>query len=137
MKKLFALVLVSMILASAAALADVDLSDLSYTDLLALRDQVQAELISRPEWKQVTVPGGTWTVGEDIPAGSYSIYPVKSVVIHLWGAAVDDFDTAGGMLISDYWSSPTTGLGKVALVDGNVLQLSAPVIFAPAEQLHF
>ena len=43
---------------------------LSTQELIALRKQVDDEIHSRPEWKEVEVPTGTWHVGTDIPAGA-------------------------------------------------------------------
>ena len=56
-----------------AAFADWDLSDLTFDDLIALRAQVQLEMMSRGEWEEVEVPQGVYKVGEDIPDGSWTI----------------------------------------------------------------
>ena len=137
MKKIIALaIIVIMAFSITISLADTNLSELSYEELLTLEKNIEKEIMSRPEWKEVVVPAGTWTVGEDIPAGVYSfrIYKNNSVVIHLWGAAVDDFDTNGGMIISDYRDQD---IGKVELKDGNVLEISKPMIIAPPMTLGF
>lgn len=72
MKRILSVVLVLMLL-TPAAMADVDLSALSFDELVALRQQVNQEITKRPEWKEVTVPAGLWKVGEDIPAGKWTI----------------------------------------------------------------
>lgn len=72
MKKLLALSLI-LILALPAALADgVDLSSMSYDELTALRSQLEQEIMSRPEWKEVQVPPGRYVAGVDFPAGRYT-----------------------------------------------------------------
>ena len=50
MKKFFSLVL-ALILLPCAALAEIDLSSLSFADLAALRDQAQLEMMKRDEWQ--------------------------------------------------------------------------------------
>jgi hypothetical protein len=72
MKKSFAMVL-ALILIPCAALAEIDLSSLSFADLSALRDQAQLEMMKRDEWQEVTVPQGVWEVGKDIPIAHWSI----------------------------------------------------------------
>ena len=139
MKKVAALFLAMVILmASAVCYAEVDLKSMTFDDLIALRDQLNAEILSRPEWKEVKVPAGEWVVGKDIPAGSYSIVIPKggSVVIHLWGAAIGDYKTNGGMRISDYLKEGQD-IGKIELYEGNVLELGSPIILAPPVSLGF
>lgn len=52
---------------------DDDLSSFTFDELILLRQQIAQELTARPEWKEVTVPQGVWKVGEDIPAGHWTI----------------------------------------------------------------
>ena len=76
MKKKCILILTIVVLLSiflSSAVAEINLSSLTYKELLMLRDQLSKELMTRPEWKEVTVPAGDWIVGKDIPAGVYSI----------------------------------------------------------------
>ena len=74
MKKVLSLLLVLCLLLPALAVAEsIDLSALSFDQLIQLREQITRELTSRPEWKEVTVPIGLWKVGEDIPAGHWTI----------------------------------------------------------------
>ncbi len=55
------------------ALADVDLSGMTYDELVALKDQLNLAMWQCEEWQEVTVPQGLWVVGEDIPAGHWTI----------------------------------------------------------------
>lgn len=67
-------ILVSVILLMAAPWkAKADLSEYSFEMLIQIREVIAQELTRRPEWKEVTVPQGTWKVGQDIPAGHWTI----------------------------------------------------------------
>ena len=72
MKKLSAL-LIFCLLFALPALADVDLSGMTYDELVALKDQINLAIWNSEEWQEVTVPQGRWIVGEDIPAGTWVI----------------------------------------------------------------
>ena len=62
MKRLIALIIAVVCMIPAAALAaGTDLASLSFDELLALRAALESEIVSRPEWKEVNVPAGTWT----------------------------------------------------------------------------
>lgn len=50
-----------------------NLSNLSYSQLVALKNQINLAIWKSDEWQEVTVPQGTWKVGEDIPAGKWSV----------------------------------------------------------------
>ena len=72
MKRLIAIIMtIAMLFSFVPALADVDLSDMTTDELIALHEQVQLMLFE--QMKSVTVPQGIWLVGKDIPAGTYLI----------------------------------------------------------------
>lgn len=73
MKKLFFLFLATLLLFSSASADPIDLSGLSFDELVALRDQINLAIWNCQEWQEVTVPAGIWQVGKDIPAGHWSI----------------------------------------------------------------
>ena len=74
MKKLIAVIMAISLFFSSFALADIpDISGLSYDELVQLRDQINIAMWNSQEWQEVIVPAGTWKVGEDIPAGHWSI----------------------------------------------------------------
>ena len=50
-----------------------DLSELSFQELLDLQSSVNQALWASDEWNEVTVPVGIYRVGEDIPAGRWTI----------------------------------------------------------------
>ena len=128
MKRLLSILLL-IICITVPALAE-DLSSMSYDDLIRLRNQLTAEIMSRPEWKQVTVPTGSWTVGEDIPAGYYSVTATDTPVIISAAAPGERNDFYIGL-------GEGETAGKIQLVEGHVFRTLAPVIFAPPVSLGF
>ena len=72
-KRLLAGMMAGALLLGGAASADVDLSGMSYDELVALKDQINMAIWESEEWQEVTVPQGVWVVGEDIPAGKWTI----------------------------------------------------------------
>ena len=73
MKRLLALLFV-LVFFPVLSLSDLpDISGLSYDELVQLRNQINLALWNSSEWQEVTVPAGTWKIGEDIPAGHWSI----------------------------------------------------------------
>ena len=56
-----------------AAFADVDLSGMSFDELVALKDQINLAIWNSAEWQEVEVPQVVWEVGADIPAGKWTI----------------------------------------------------------------
>ena len=117
------------------ALSDsIDLSSMSWDELVALSAKINAELMSRPEFKEVTVPRGAYKVGEDIPAGKWTIYSCTGTGYIYWGKELDEYgiNIASGKQIDHfrYWSekdSITWNLaeGTYIIVD------SSPVRFIP------
>jgi len=89
MKKLFALIL-SMVALSAPAMADVDLSSMSYDELVALKDQINLAIWNSQEWQEVTVPQGIWEIGVDIPVGHWTIRAADGVWCSVqYGSQID------------------------------------------------
>ena len=52
---------------------NVDLSVLESNDLLTLHKDLNLAIWESDDWKEVIVPAGVWVVGEDIPAGTWTI----------------------------------------------------------------
>ena len=73
MKRLFAFFLLLAILTSSAAADPIDLSGMSFDELVQLRDRLNIAIWNSQEWQEVTVPAGVWIIGQDIPAGHWSI----------------------------------------------------------------
>lgn len=77
MRRLFiTIVTIFILIASFAlqsALADVDLSGMSFDELVALRNQIDQAIWASDGWQEVEVPSGVYIIGEDIPEGRWSI----------------------------------------------------------------
>jgi len=71
-------------------------------------------------------PSGVYTVGEDIPAGSYTVSCVenKEVLFHLWGKSAGDTSSNGGS-IYQVWIKPGENgrIGKISIEEGNVVEI--------------
>lgn len=72
MKKIISLVLV-LLLFPALAMAEINLSRMTYDELVALKDQINLAIWNSQEWQEVEVPQGVWLVGQDIPAGHWTL----------------------------------------------------------------
>ncbi len=131
MKKFICLLLVLCVV-PIVALSDVDLSSMSYEELVELNKNVIAEILSRPEWKEIVVPSGQWVVGKDIPVGFYSISPTE------YGGYLRIKDERGKMLISQGIRKETDAFWKYELKDGYTVEIeTGSLIFAPAKSLGF
>jgi hypothetical protein len=102
---------------------------MSYDDLLALQNAVTAEIMGRPESKEVEVPAGQYTIGVDIPAGWYSVQPKNGI------ATLRYYPIPG----EDYWDYFTISdvLGRYEFTDGLRIMLDDTAIFAPPLALGF
>ena len=73
MKKLIAIILIVCMTIPFASAEDVDLTGMSYDQLVALKDRINLAIWNSQEWQEVTVPQGVWIVGSDIPAGTWDV----------------------------------------------------------------
>lgn len=126
MKKLLSLLLTILLLVPVFASAEVDVKALSTEELLALRVSIIDELMARGEMKSAKVPAGEYIVGEDIPAGSYSITTDQILVTIVIG----DYD---GM----YVVSPDSPVGKLTLKAGDKIQFTGGVMLTKFAGLSF
>ena len=130
MKKLIALILVVLTLVPMVAFADVDLSGMSFDELVSLNGKLLKEIVSRPEFKEVTVPTGTYTVGEDIPAGTYSL----GLASGTFGSMIK----VNGFQDTYAVTSTDQNVGKIVLKDGDSVDISmGSVVFKPYVGLGF
>ena len=130
MKKLVC-ALLALCLLPVIAFADFDLSAMSVDELAALNKAVVMELMSREDFKEVPVPPGEYTIGEDIPEGTYSVK-----------VANDDYAMIeiykNGTLNDAYTVLAGTPVGKIVLVKGQTISISFfSVIFMPYAGLGF
>ena len=130
MKKLICLMLILCLL-PVIALADFDLSSMSIGELRQLQQRINAEIITRAEWKEVEVPAGEWIIGEDIPEGYYSIRATDKIAIVEAAPPESKLD--------DFYHVLGKGeeVGKVLFVAGSIFKTSSTVILAPPKGLGF
>ena len=96
MKRFFTLILACAFIFAAlpAAAEEPDLSGLSFDQLVALRERLNLAIWSCQEWQEVTVPAGTWVIGVDIPAGHWTVRPLKNDYVSVtYCDAVDEYGT--------------------------------------------
>lgn len=82
MKKLFAVLVALVLCLPLSCLAEVDLSQMTFDELVALKDQINLALWSSDEWQEVLVPQGIYKVGESIPAGKWNVKAADGA--HAW-----------------------------------------------------
>ena len=129
-KRIIFIIVFLLLLSFSLAVAETDLSNMSYDELIELQKDLVNEIMSRPEWKEVEVPAGQYTVGIDIPAGIYSMKPKRKydTVYFRWYPNPDN----------DAWKYlRSEDIGKFELYDGMRIYLEQTTIFAPARSLAF
>ena len=132
MKKLICLLLIICLFPVIAAADSLDLSDLSYDQLVALQHYITMEIMKRPEWKEVNVPAGKWIVGVDIPEGEYSIKPYNG------GAYITIIDTKGEYVTYGGIRNEDNAIGKIWLKEAYTVEIDGGTLtFAPAIVLGF
>jgi hypothetical protein len=68
----------------------VDLSSMTYEELVELKDQINLAIWNSEEWQEVEVPHGVWIIGEDIPAGKWTISVAENQTARVdWGDKLD------------------------------------------------
>lgn len=102
MKRIITLVLV-ILLASAAMAESIDLSGLTYDELVALKDRINMAMWESEDWQEVTVPIGVWKIGEDIPEGHWTIKPAPGGTMS-WGSVSygTKLDDVGKSVVYDF-----------------------------------
>lgn len=81
MKKLITVILILALALPVASFADLpDISGLSYDELVQLKDKINLAIWNSQEWQEVDVPEGTYLIGEDIPAGHWTIKPYQNTL---------------------------------------------------------
>lgn len=143
MKKAIAIVIALILAMTACASAeDIDLSGMSFDELLALQNQILAAMWASDEWQEVTVPVGVYVVGEDIPAGKWTIKAMpktRSRVVHgtslLSGGDVSSWYGADAYIEgTEYWGYSEGEATEInwVLEEGEYFQVhDAAVIFTP------
>ena len=146
MKKVMTIfITLALVLALApAAFADVDLSGMTFDELVALRDQIDLAIWNSQEWQEVEVPQGVWRVGEDIPAGKWTVKPVSGgqtyvkigASLNETGTAIDLSKSSGELLRAEDWPkfNPKTDVPSwdIEVKEGQYISMEyGPAVFTP------
>lgn len=139
MRKLIISIAIIMVLITpisfSSALHDIDLFSLSYYELIALRNSIDALIWGSDEWKEATVPAGVYIVGEDIPSGKWTIrMSDKQTAYGICAFAVygspDDFYNSNGCVSNAYIQADAPYTANI--IDGQLVNITGEsVIFQP------
>lgn len=143
MKRFFLLLLAALLLISSAAADPVDLSGMSFDELVQLRNQLNLAIWNSQEWKEVTVPAGVWIVGQDIPTGHWTIRPLPGDYVNVtYFDRLDQYGKGVGIGWRG-WGGTLTARGEddmtfgeptqvdLEMEEGMFFKCSHSVIFAP------
>lgn len=87
---------------------------------------------------RLVLNGGIYTVGEDIPEGAYSVHCVSgSTYFSAFGAAVEDYDTNGGLLYGSIMNQNNPTIGKIVLEEGNVISFDSTLELSKYEPINY
>ena len=101
MKKIVTLVLALLLLCS-FAIAEIDLTGMTFDELVELRQKVDTAIFASDGWQEVSVPAGIYKIGEDIPVGKWVVAPTEgSTALVCLGESVN----SNGMEIADQFYS--------------------------------
>lgn len=71
-----------------------DTINMTYDDLVALKDQLNHAIWTSEEWQEVEVPQGVWIIGEDIPVGKWTIKAADGLKTYIyWCDRLDESGT--------------------------------------------
>ena len=136
MKKLVSLLLVVTLafVVTVSCAESIDLSSLSYDELIALSSKITMEIMSRPDFKTVKVPPGAYMVGKDIPAGKWTITATEGACEVYWGKSLDEYGVdvpySDRIATIDDWGSQSTASWD--LVEGTYIVVNRnAVTFTP------
>ena len=83
MKRIICSVIAVMLLSCTVPASEIDLSGLSYMELVLLKGKINLAIWNSQEWQEVEVPQGVWEVGADIPAGKWEIKALPGAYTHV------------------------------------------------------
>lgn len=103
-----------------------DFSQYSFQELKDLQSAMNKALWASNGWQKVTVPAGVYIVGEDIPAGHWTISETNDSYFRVY-KSMKDGDLTGLMYYSDL-NEPV----NIKLYDGNYVEIrDYSIIFTP------
>lgn len=113
-----------------------DISSLSFDELISLRQQIDMAIWASDGWQEVEVPSGVYIVGEDIPAGRWTInisdnhsdIPVCAFAVY---GTPDDFYDSHGCVSNAYLQVGTPYNANI--IDGQLINITGEtVVFQPS-----
>lgn len=144
MKRFLAILILAAAVVMSASAELPDISGLTFEELVALRDQINLAIWSSQEWQEVTVPEGVWIIGEDIPAGHWTVrvagkFDLCSVSIMDRMDPVTHLPEFGAQLLQFIIGSPGySAFGEVTaesadfiMLEGWFFKCTGAVIFTP------
>lgn len=120
MKRVICVLSVILLLASACALAENEFSGLSFAELLQKQSDLTAAIWASDGWQEVTVPAGTYIVGRDIPAGSWTVRTASKYFSTIWW----DYLESNGSFPEYYGNGEVLSVPEFSGVDELVLRVS-------------
>ena len=124
MKKL----IVSLILALSipvVASAQVDLSSMSYDELVDLSKEVGRAMMQHDDFESVRVPKGLWKVGDDIPAGTWLIKSAEGkLATVVYGSELDDEKNSMNMFMNTFQDLEDDETWRVFAEEGNYFYIT-------------
>lgn len=127
MKKILILAMMAaLVIAAAASAEEYDLSGKTTAELIEIQKKVNEALWASNGWNEVTVPGGDYEVGKEIPAGEWSIRPATDGLTY-YRIYRGERNTASYYLLD---SGSFEEAIKIILKEGQWFQVAAsPIIF--------
>ena len=122
MRRLFALVLVFVLMFCSAATAEnIDLSSLTLEELITLRQEIDMLIFGSDAYKNVSVPAGDYVVGVDIPAGIYSLEAANGsyAMISVYADSSKDIMSMGAC----HSVGGGETVGKIEFKDGQIVEI--------------
>lgn len=122
MKKIICILLLVCMTTFAAA-ESVDLSGMTFDELVALKEKINLAIWECQEWQEVTVPEGLYVVGEDIPEGTWTI---KAATDHFTAIRFGDTLEPNGIEVA---YSRNLGTGEAYSKNSRTYRESDPLEF--------
>lgn len=126
MKKLIAMLVLVLLLPISTQAMAIDLSSMSYDELVTLHKETFKAIMALPEFKEVDVPSGSYMVGEHIPAGEYKI----TTKISMASVTINEYEQL-------FVVTPDMPVGRLILKNGDKVAISTGVVFSPYVGLGF
>ena len=133
MKKLIAIVVTIILTCSVAYASQIDLSVMSYEELLSLQQDIQRAIMQTSEWQEVEAPAGLYLVGVDIPAGKWTVSMNKQWARIKIGSKLEANQNEVSSKSSDYYTvqiNQEVPSQTITFLDGQYVEIyNAGLIF--------